>query len=211
MMRIGQLAALLIMVVRGRPARADDSTPPGMVEVPTPSRAATMRDDADRGGAAWWHRASRRLVGFNLLGGVSCITVSSATGGCFGLARAGFEFGWGDIHVGGLFVIGDAGYDPFDHLDEDGGWSSGVQVGAEVGSPYMKLSPRVRLALRGAIDHDVFTDGNGNWRYSPTFTNNAAVAITLGAGFCLLARAGIGLGLPWNLVIDGGAGILFAR
>ena len=108
-------------------------------------------------------------------------------------------------------LIGDAGYDPFEHLDEDGGWSSGVQVGAEVGSPYMKLSRRVRLALRGAIDHDVFTDGNGNWRYSPTFTNNATVAIALGRGFSLLARAGIGFGLPWNLVIDGGAGIMFAR
>lgn len=205
-MLVGQKALLLLLlaaVMAGTPALAD-SPPPGMIEIdnvppPPPPRLDPI--------ARWWRNPHRRPVGVDVYSGVSCLTVY-----CYGLVRVGFEFGWGEIHIGGLMNLQpDTEFNPFSHLAEDGGWNSGIQIGAEVGSPYMRVARRVRVAVRGAIDHDLFFASYQGPVWMPAMTGNVAVAVDLGRGFSFVARAGVGFAPAWNAILDGGAGLIFAR
>lgn len=202
-------SALAILVCLSSASHAlADEPPPGMIEVPTTPQPATATSPTPKA------RVKREPIGPIVFGGFSCLSVSrtvEGNGSCFALVRVGVEFGWAELHLGGLFARG-SGYNPFTGLDEGDGPAQGLHVGAEAGSPFMPLSRRVRLAARGAIDHDFFWSSDGRFVvYATTFTNNVTIAVALAHDFAFIARAGIGFAVPFNLVVDGGVGIRFSR
>jgi hypothetical protein len=185
-----------------------------MVEIEGPPRAASPTPPL---GAELWKTLTRdhpRPIGVNGWLGFSCLALSHPTGGCFGLARAGFEFGWGDLHVGGLFgAIGESSYDPFTGRSEGSAPTVGLHLGFEAGSPFMRVSPRVQLALRGVFDHDLLWGSPGHFsRYVMSLTHGATARIEITRRLAFVARLAVGLSLfDPNLVLDAGVGIQYAR
>ena len=202
-----RVLAILLCFSSAAHALADEP-PAGMIEVPTTARTASPPSPTPK------PHGRREPIGPDVLVGFSCLSVSrtaEGNGSCFALVRVGVELGRAELHLGGLFARG-SGYNPFSGLDEGDGPAQGFHVGAEAGSPFMRLSRRVRLAARGAVDHDFFWSSDGRFvTYAATFTNNVTIAVALGHDFAFVARAGIGFAVPFNLVVDGGVGIRFSR
>lgn len=85
-----------------------------------------------------------------------------------------------------------------------------MQLGFEIGSPFMRLARRVSIAARGALDFDLFWDSQGYRETAPSITTTATLRVELARGLGFTSRFAIGVS-PGGLVLDGGVGLQYTR
>jgi hypothetical protein len=191
------------------PKQAPSDAPPGMIEIPNAPPVTTQPTLS--AASLWWRKPHRRAIGFDSVFGFSCLALTHPTGGCFALIRAGFEFGWGDLHMGGLIGSQEDGYNPFTTLDEGGTPSGGFMLGFEAGSPFLRVARWLRIAARGAFDANLMME-HGQYQFaSLTFTHGVVLAIDLTRGLSLTTRTAVGFGVWPQLVLNSGVGLQYAR
>ena len=180
-------------VAFGEPAAVDEALP-APLPVAAPAQGITR---------AAPHRSSFRH-GLVVAVGASCLDVT-VSNGCFGVARLGYELKLAELHVGFIgSPDGDETYPPA----PNGGYyvipgdpRLGVQLGADIGTPYVRLlqwgnGRALRAAGRASIDFDLWIAGQ---THSADFSNTygPSLAIDLSPHVSLSARVGIG----WSTIV----------